>query len=142
MSGGANQYWGRLSLGSGYGGERDRATGATGAFSHDDRKCGEPGLSRSLRSRRACESSHSLRDRRGRQATQVYLHVQAVAMLLDKIDLLPHLTLDVVRCLQHARTVNPNLEIFCVSAISGDGMQEWYGWFRKQFQIVGKASVC
>lgn len=63
-------------------------------------------------------------------------------MLLDKIDLLPRLTLDVVRCLQHARTVNPNLEILCVSAISGDGMQEWYDWFRKQVQVAGKGIIC
>jgi hypothetical protein len=27
-------------------------------------------------------------------------------------------------------------------AISGDGMQEWYGWLRKHVQVAGKASLC
>lgn len=66
----------------------------------------------------------------------------AQVMLLNKIDLLPHLMFDVERCLQHARTVNPHLEIFLVSAASGDGMQDWYGWLRKRIQQVEKAGVC
>jgi Ni2+-binding GTPase involved in maturation of urease and hydrogenase len=38
--------------------------------------------------------------------------------------------------------VNPRLEIFLVSAISGDGMQDWYGWLRKQVRQVEKTGVC
>ncbi len=63
----------------------------------------------------------------------------AQVMLLNKIDLLPYLKFDVEGCLQHARTVNPHLEIFLVSAISGDGMQEWYGWLRKQVKRAAEA---
>lgn len=61
------------------------------------------------------------------------------AMLLTKIDLLPHLTFDVDRCLRHAETVNPRLEIFLVSAISGEGMQAWYQWLRAQVHQVERA---
>jgi hydrogenase nickel incorporation protein HypB len=60
----------------------------------------------------------------------------AHVMLLNKIDLLPHLTFDVARCLHHARTVNPRLEIFLLSALSGEGMQTWYDWLRNQVQRI------
>lgn len=63
----------------------------------------------------------------------------AQVMLLNKIDLLPYLSFDVERCLQHARTVNPHMEIFLVSAICGDGMQDWYGWLRKQVKRAAEA---
>ncbi len=49
-------------------------------------------------------------------------------LLLNKIDLLPHLDFDVERCIAHARSVNPEIEILQVSARSGDGMAAWYQW--------------
>lgn len=55
----------------------------------------------------------------------------AQVLLLNKIDLLPHLSFDVERCLDSAKRVNPQLEIFSISALSGEGMQGWYAWLRK-----------
>jgi hydrogenase nickel incorporation protein HypB len=49
-------------------------------------------------------------------------------MLLNKIDLLPHLEFDVERCKEYARRVNPAITIFEVSARSGEGMEAWYHW--------------
>ena len=49
-------------------------------------------------------------------------------MLLNKIDLLPHLVFDVDRCIAHARQVNPDIEVFRVSAQTGEGMSAWYAW--------------
>ncbi|HSE60204.1 MAG TPA: hydrogenase nickel incorporation protein HypB [Nitrospiraceae bacterium] len=68
-----------------------------------------------------------------------HLFRTAQVMLLNKIDLLPYLRFDVERCLQHARTVNPHVEIFLVSAISGEGMQDWYSWLRKQVKRADEA---
>jgi hydrogenase nickel incorporation protein HypB len=51
-------------------------------------------------------------------------------MILNKIDLLPHLNFDADRCLEFARQVNPKLEILQLSAQSGEGLQAWYGWLR------------
>jgi hydrogenase nickel incorporation protein HypB len=51
-------------------------------------------------------------------------------LLLNKIDLLPYLRFDVGRCIDYARRVNPQIEILQVSAQSGEGMEEWYGWVR------------
>ena len=53
-------------------------------------------------------------------------------MLLNKLDLLPHLRFDVERCVAYARQVNPSIRIFQVSAQSGEGMERWYGWLREQ----------
>ena len=53
-------------------------------------------------------------------------------MLLNKVDLLPHLRFDVERCIAYARQVNPRIEVFRVSAESGEGIAEWYGWLRHE----------
>jgi len=52
----------------------------------------------------------------------------AEVMVLTKIDLLPHLEFDVQRCMDYARRVNPDIRILQLSAISGEGMQNWMDW--------------
>jgi len=58
----------------------------------------------------------------------------STVMLLNKIDLLPHLDFDVAKCLEMARRVNPNIAIFQLSARTGEGMAEWYGWLEEQMK--------
>lgn len=53
-------------------------------------------------------------------------------MLLNKIDLLPHLDFDVDACIEYARRVNPDIRVIQVSARSGDGMDEWLEWVQQQ----------
>ena len=55
-------------------------------------------------------------------------------MLLNKIDLLPHLKLDVERCIAYARQVNPAIQVFRVSAETGEGMEAWYGWLKENLR--------
>ena len=55
----------------------------------------------------------------------------ASLMLLNKVDLLPHLSFDVERCLANARRVNPAIEIVQVSATSGEGMDGWLAWIER-----------
>lgn len=52
----------------------------------------------------------------------------AEVMLLNKVDLLPHLEFDVGRCIEMARRVNPQLTILEVSSKTGAGMAAWYDW--------------
>jgi hydrogenase nickel incorporation protein HypB len=52
----------------------------------------------------------------------------ASLMLINKIDLLPHVNFDVARCIELARRVNPGIEILQVSATRGDGMDAWLDW--------------
>jgi hydrogenase nickel incorporation protein HypB len=53
-------------------------------------------------------------------------------MILTKIDLLPYVQFDVERCLEYARTVNPKISIFQVSATTGIGLESWYEWLNSQ----------
>jgi hydrogenase nickel incorporation protein HypB len=52
----------------------------------------------------------------------------ASLMLLNKVDLLPHLQFDLQRCFEYARRVNPDIAILSVSASTGQGMEEWLAW--------------
>ncbi|WP_414566547.1 hydrogenase nickel incorporation protein HypB [Anabaena sp. CCY 9613] len=53
-------------------------------------------------------------------------------MVLTKIDLLPYVQFDVQKCLEYARQVNPQMQIFQVSATTGEGLDNWYAWLRKK----------
>jgi len=52
----------------------------------------------------------------------------AKLMILNKIDLLPHLDFDVQRCLDYAHQVNPQLQIIQLSARDGTGLEAWLDW--------------
>ena len=49
-------------------------------------------------------------------------------LLLNKVDLLPHLRFDPELCLSYARRVNPAIQILRVSAQSGEGLDAWINW--------------
>ena len=49
-------------------------------------------------------------------------------MILNKIDLLPHVSFDVARCIDYARRVNPGITILQLSATTGEGMETWLDW--------------
>jgi hydrogenase nickel incorporation protein HypB len=53
-------------------------------------------------------------------------------ILLNKIDLLPHLNFDVSQCLAAISRVNPRATILQLSATTGTGLDAWYSWLRKQ----------
>ena len=52
-------------------------------------------------------------------------------LLINKIDLLPHVRFDVARCIAAAREVNPRVAVLRVSAETGEGMQDWYDWLTR-----------
>jgi hydrogenase nickel incorporation protein HypB len=54
----------------------------------------------------------------------------ADVILLNKIDLLPHVRFDVQRCHGHVHRVNPHARMYLVSASTGEGMEGWYGWVK------------
>jgi hydrogenase nickel incorporation protein HypB len=53
-------------------------------------------------------------------------------MVLNKIDLLPHVRFDVDRCIAFARRVNPAIEVLQLSATTGEGMDAWLHWLDHQ----------
>jgi hydrogenase nickel incorporation protein HypB len=53
-------------------------------------------------------------------------------VLLNKVDLLPHVSFDTARFVEYARRIVPDLQIFEVSATRGDGLEAWTGWLEDQ----------
>ncbi|MGB6300111.1 MAG: hydrogenase nickel incorporation protein HypB [Rivularia sp. (in: cyanobacteria)] len=53
-------------------------------------------------------------------------------MIITKIDLLPYVQFDIEKCIEYAREVNPNIQIFQLSALTGEGLDDWYGWLQMQ----------
>jgi hydrogenase nickel incorporation protein HypB len=51
-------------------------------------------------------------------------------MLVNKVDLLPHLEFDVDRCIEYAHRVNPEIQTLLVSATTGEGLSAWLDWVR------------
>ena len=52
-------------------------------------------------------------------------------VLLNKIDLVPYLEADVDAYISRVREVNPTATILPVSARTGSGMADWFGWLRR-----------
>ncbi len=51
-------------------------------------------------------------------------------VLVNKIDLLPVLGMDLADFTDAIRSVNPEIEILPVSALTGEGMEAWYQWLK------------
>jgi len=64
-------------------------------------------------------------------------------LLLNKIDLLPHLQFDVEQCIAYARRVKPGIQVMQVSAFTGEGMELWYQWLRmnRQMRLLGHPAL-
>ncbi|WP_343599940.1 hydrogenase nickel incorporation protein HypB [Mycobacterium sp.] len=52
-------------------------------------------------------------------------------VLINKIDLVPHLDADVDNYIAHVRKVNTTATILPISARTGAGMDAWFGWLRR-----------
>ncbi len=63
----------------------------------------------------------------------------ASLMLLNKIDLLPYVDFNMDVAIDYARRVNPGIRVICVSATSGEGMDEWLAFLRDGTARAGEA---
>jgi hydrogenase nickel incorporation protein HypB len=52
----------------------------------------------------------------------------AQAVIITKTDLLPHLPFSLDTALQAVQNVNGNADIFTLSAVTGEGMNQWISW--------------
>jgi hydrogenase nickel incorporation protein HypB len=50
--------------------------------------------------------------------------------VVNKIDLLPYVPFDVERAIENALSVNPSLQFFQTSALTGRGLGEWFDFLR------------
>jgi hydrogenase nickel incorporation protein HypB len=51
--------------------------------------------------------------------------------IINKIDLLPYVNINIENIKKYALQVNPKLLFFEVSATTGEGMEAWYDWLKK-----------
>jgi hydrogenase nickel incorporation protein HypB len=58
------------------------------------------------------------------------MFASADLVLVNKVDLLPHLDFDIDAAIANARRVNPRVRLIKVSARSGEGMAAWLDWLR------------
>lgn len=57
---------------------------------------------------------------------------EADCLLITKIDLAPHLDVDLDRIVANVRQMNSQVKIISVSAKTGDGLDIWFDWVRSQ----------
>lgn len=60
-------------------------------------------------------------------------------LLINKIDVLPWFDFDLEKVREYAHMRNPRLQIFPVSAKTGEGMSAWTDWLRAQVEAWTKA---
>ena len=53
------------------------------------------------------------------------------ALIINKIDVLPYFDFDMEKVVEYAHMRNPKLEIFPISAKTGEGVGAWCDWLRK-----------
>ena len=53
------------------------------------------------------------------------------ALIINKIDVLPYFDFDMEKVVEYARMRNPRLEIFPISAKTGEGVDAWCDWLRR-----------
>jgi hydrogenase nickel incorporation protein HypB len=62
------------------------------------------------------------------------IFTRADLMVLNKIDLLPHVPFDAEAARANARKVNPQIEIVDVSCTPGEGLGGWARWFESRMR--------
>ncbi len=78
----------------------------------------------------------------GDDKPQKYPHMFLAAdlVIINKADLLPYVEFDVERCVRQARRLNPGVDVLTLSATTGDGMDGWLEWIRKNPHLAAAAA--
>ena len=53
-------------------------------------------------------------------------------LVLNKVDLLPHVPFDISAAEENARRIHPGMDIVRVSCTTGDGIQQWLAWLEQR----------
>jgi hydrogenase nickel incorporation protein HypB len=63
-----------------------------------------------------------------------YPHMFAAAdlVVVNKIDLLPYVDFDLDSCVDRARSIRPGVAVVSASARTGEGIEAWYAWLRRE----------
>ena len=61
---------------------------------------------------------------------------QADVVLITKVDLLPHLPVELAAIRRNIHSINPNATVIEVSALSGEGLDDWHQWVRQALSLI------
>lgn len=53
-------------------------------------------------------------------------------LLVNKIDVAPYFNFDLDKCIERVKKLNPNIQVFPISALKGEGIEPWADWLRTQ----------
>ena len=56
--------------------------------------------------------------------------------IINKVDLAPYVDFDVAKARDYAMQVNHHLEIIELSVKTGEGMEQWYEWIKRERRVV------
>ncbi|NOX54478.1 MAG: hydrogenase nickel incorporation protein HypB, partial [Planctomycetes bacterium] len=73
----------------------------------------------------------SVTDGDDKPAKHPYVVLESEILLLNKIDLLPHVPFDLNTFRSDIRSIREDVPILEVSALSGEGLDGWLNWLRK-----------
>ncbi len=60
------------------------------------------------------------------------MFAEAKVCILNKIDLIPYTNFKLKNFKRDVLSLNPNIHIFQVSALNGEGMDDWYRWLKDE----------
>jgi hydrogenase nickel incorporation protein HypB len=66
---------------------------------------------------------------------------EADCLLITKIDLVPHLDIDLEKLAANVRSMNPHVTIIPVSAKTGEGLDTWFSWVKSQVKAPMMVSI-
>jgi hydrogenase nickel incorporation protein HypB len=69
------------------------------------------------------------------------IFVRSDLMILNKIDLLPHVPFDVDAVRDNARRVHPGIEMLETSCTTGEGIERWLDWLRRRTLAIREEAV-
>lgn len=67
--------------------------------------------------------------------------VKSDLVILNKIDLLPHVPFNAARARENSKRVHPGIDIIEVSCTTGQGIDDWLRWIEKRLDAVRKAAA-
>ncbi len=66
---------------------------------------------------------------------------EADCLLITKIDLMPHLDIDLEKLSANVRSMNPHVTIIPVSAKTGEGLSDWFTWVKNQIKAPAMTNI-
>jgi len=65
------------------------------------------------------------------------IFVDADAVIMNKMDLLPHVDFDIAAFRRSVSGLSPDAKVFQISCKTGEGIEEWCSWVLDQAKATG-----